>query len=142
MAAGFIISEQNIEKFKKIFFEYMISQTINMSDKKNRIDGEISFTDINSDLISMIKKFRPFGSGNEVPIFKTKNVFLVGSPSIFGADNSSIQFMVEHDKVTLNAIGFNLINKFEILLSKNKLDIEYSILIDNDNINLKVHGIN
>ena len=142
MAAGFIISEQNIEKFKKIFFEYMISQTINMSDKKNRIDGEISFTDINSDLISMIKKFRPFGSGNEVPIFKTKNVFLVGSPSIFGADNSSIQFMVEHNKVTLNAIGFNLINKFEILLSKNKLDIEYSILIDNDNINLKVHGIN
>ena len=50
--------------------------------------------------------------------------------------------MVEHDKVTLNAIGFNLINKFEILLSKNKLDIEYSILIDNDNVNLKVHGIN
>ena len=142
MAAGFIISEQNIEKFKKMFFEYMFTQTINTDDKKNRIDGEISLADINSDFISMIKKFRPFGSGNEVPIFKTKNVLLVGNPSIFGADNSSIQFMVEHDKITLNAIGFNLINKFEILLSKNKLDIEYSILIDNDNINLKVHGIN
>ena len=142
MAAGFIISEQNIEKFKKMFFKYMFTQTTNTDDKKNRIDGEISLADINSDFISMIKKFRPFGSGNEVPIFKTKNVLLVGNPSIFGADNSSIQFMVEHDKITLNAIGFNLINKFEILLSKNKLDIEYSILIDNDNINLKVHGIN
>ena len=50
--------------------------------------------------------------------------------------------MVEHNHVTLNAIGFNLINRFEILLSKNKLDIEYSILINNDKVNLKVYNIN
>ena len=142
MAAGFIIGQQNIEKFKKIFLEYMISQNINMKDKKNRIDGEISLSDINSDLISMLKKFRPFSNGNEIPIFKTKNVSLVGNPSIFGSDNSSMQFMVEHNHVTLNAIGFNLINRFEILLSKNKLDIEYSILINNDKVNLKVYNIN
>ena len=142
MAAGFIISEQNIEKFKKIFLEYMISRNINIEDKKNRIDGEISLADINSDLINILKKFRPFSSGNEIPIFKTKNVSLVGNPSVFGNDNSSIQFMVEHDHVTLNAIGFNLINRFEILLSKNKLDIEYSILINNDKVNLKVYNIN
>ena len=141
MAAGFIINHENVNHFKEIFLEFMINKDIKIQNKKNIIDEEISFSNIDTEFISLLKKFKPYGSGNQTPIFKTKKVSLVGKPGFFGEDNGSMRFKVKHDKISLNAVGFNLINQFEILISKNKLDIEYSILINNDKISLKVYNI-
>ena len=141
MAAGFLIDEKNINKFKDLFLEYMKDKKISIKNKSWPIDGEISFSDINSEMIDFLNEFKPYSYQNTPPRFLTKNVKLIGKPALFGLNNNSIKFRLEHDKVQLNAIGFNLINQFEILLSKNKLIIEYSILINNNKISLKVHNI-
>ena len=88
-----------------------------------------------------MQKFKPYSMGNVIPRFKTSDVSVVGKPSIFGVDNNSIKFKLENNNIRINAIGFNLINQFEILLSKNKLNIEYSILMNDNKINLKVYNI-
>ena len=141
MAAGFVIKHENINEFKKIFLDFMVDKNIFDKDKKDIIDGEISFSDIDSEMINFLKKFKPHSRGNHIPRFKTNKVKLVGKPGLFGTENNSIRFKLEHNKINLKAIGFNLINQFEILLSKNKLDIEYSILINNNKVNLKVYNI-
>ncbi len=141
MAAGFLIEEKNINKFKDLLLEYMQGKKISIKDKSWPIDGEISFSDIDSEMIDLLNEFKPYSYKNSPPRFLTKNVKLIGKPGLFGLNNNSIKFKLEHNKVQLNAIGFNLINQFEILLSKNKLIIEYSILINNNKISLKVHNI-
>jgi single-stranded-DNA-specific exonuclease len=141
MAAGFTIKNQNVNQFKTIFTDFMIDKDIITKEKKDIIDGEISFCDIDSEMIRFLENFKPYSRSNHIPRFKTNNVNLIGKPGLFGADNSSIRFKLEHNKVKFNAIGFNLINQFEILLSKNKLDIEYSILINNNKVSLKVYDI-
>tara|TARA_Y100001960_G_C14573191_1_gene776929 strand:- start:503 stop:1039 length:537 start_codon:yes stop_codon:yes gene_type:complete len=141
MAAGFIIEEKNINIFKNLLFDFMQDKKINIRDKGYPIDGEILFSDINSEMINFLNQFKPYGQNNYNPRFLTSNVKLIGKPGIFGLDNNSIKFKLENNNVKFDAVGFNLINQFERLLSKNKLNIEYSILINNSKINLKVHNI-
>ena len=93
-------------------------------------------------MLHFLNQFKPYSKNNQSPKFLTKNVKLIGRPDIFGKNNNSIKFELEHDNTRFSAIGFDLINKFEILLSKNKLNVEYSILMYNNRVNLKIYNIN
>ena len=141
MAAGFIIEEKNINQFKSLFLDFMKSKDVSIKNKIFPIDGKIRFNSIDDEMIEFLQKFKPYSMGNVIPRFKTSDVSVVGKPSIFGVDNNSIKFKLENNNIRINAIGFNLINQFEILLSKNKLNIEYSILMNDNKINLKVYNI-
>ena len=74
-ACGISIEKKNFEKFaqildtesKKMFKEedYFIDENV---------IGEIDFTLINKELLRIIEKYEPYGFGNPMPIFITRNV--------------------------------------------------------------------
>ena len=144
MAAGFIIDKSNINKIKESFFKYMKDQdSFFLRDRNNDrlVDGHLSLVDINDDLLLFFKKFMPYGTKNRDPVFIAKDVKLVGKPDIIGKNKDSIKFKVEEKGKVFNAVGFGLINEFENLITKNKLNIEYSIIYSRDNFLLNVLGV-
>ena len=83
----------------------------------------------------------PYGAKNRDPIFIAKDVKLIGKPNIIGKNKDSIKFKIMQDNKTVNAIGFGLINEFEKLITKNKFNIEYSIIYSHDKFLLNVLGV-
>ena len=142
MAAGFIINKRKIDKIKESFFRYMAKKDKTfLKDQNKIIDGELALKEINNDVISFLKKFMPYGAKNRDPIFIAKDVKLIGKPNIMGKNKDSIKFKVMQGDKAFNAIGFGLINEFEKLITKNKFNIEYSIIYNYDKFLLNVLGV-
>ena len=93
-------------------------------------------------MISFFENFMPYGTKNNIPTFSTNNVELVGKPIIIGRNKESIRFKVKQEDVIFEAIGIRLINEFEKLITKNKLNIEYTILNQGNDIKLNILGVN
>lgn len=106
-AAGLTIEKNKIEAFRERFNE-IARQHLDeeLLSPKLRIEGEIRLGEINSQLFKFLKHLAPFGPQNMRPVFLSKNLQVVGTPSIVG--NNHLKFKVRQDGVVLDAIGFNL----------------------------------
>jgi single-stranded-DNA-specific exonuclease len=75
------------------------------------IDAEIKLSDVNWGLFEDIVKFSPFGQGNDMPIFLTKNLKVLSSREV-GQNNKHLKIFINNhlDEVTcsLDCIGFSL----------------------------------
>ncbi len=143
MAAGFTIEQQNIEELKSSFFSYMTAK--NASIKKHKIsrvlDASLKLSDIDIKFIEFIKQFKPYGTRNSIPTFISKDIKVVGKPIIFGKSKDSIKFKVSQDGTVFNSVGVGLINEFEKLVTENKLNIEYTISNNKNDILLNILGV-
>lgn len=123
-AAGFTLSQSNVDKFKlslQDFASNMISP--DMLTKELKIDGVIDLDDIDSNVISVIKKFRPFGFGNPEPLFLIKNVSIYGTLTAVGRDKRHLRFNVTNGNKFMNVIGFNMIDKIDTIRTTEAYDL-------------------
>ena len=129
-AVGLSLREENIPEFRRRFEEY-VSQHIqpNQLYPQIDIDAEITFADITPEFLASLKKFNPFGPGNQKPIFVTKNVFDFGTSKLVGKDFEHIKLELEDNSTSrvFNAIAFNMASYFEYIHSHKPVDICYSI---------------
>lgn len=135
-AVGLSLKEENIPEFQKRFEEY-VSEHIkpNQLQPMMEIDAMIEFADITPGLISYLKKFNPFGPGNQNPIFCTKNVFDFGTSRLVGKNLEHIKLELEDNSTSrvLNAIAFNMAPYFEHIHAHKPIDICYTIQQSKDN---------
>ena len=115
-AAGVAVRPENFEKFVERF-ENIVSSTIPESQTvpEIEIDAIIDFhddVDNNPKFLDILKKFSPFGPGNMLPIFATKNLVDTGNAREVGNDHPKhLKFEVTQiDKLSRQypAIGFSL----------------------------------
>ena len=67
---------------------------------------------------------------------------IFGKPVPIGGSNESIKFTLEQNGLKFEALGFGLINKFEKLITEDKLNIKFTILRkDVNKIILNVYDI-
>ena len=122
-AVGLSLKEENIPEFRRRFEEY-VSENIkpNQLQPMTEIDATIEFADITPGLVSYLKKFNPFGPGNQNPVFCTKNVFDFGTSRLVGKNMEHIKLELEDNSTSrvLNAIAFNMSPYFEHI----KLELE------------------
>jgi len=80
MAAGLKIHEKNIDAFQQQF-ENVVQQTCRPEDftLRLRIDRDLDFDVISTDLINELQTLAPFGAGNPEPLFRAGNVTVVSS---------------------------------------------------------------
>lgn len=80
MAAGLKIHEKNIDAFQQQF-ENVVQQTCRPEDftLRLRIDRDLDFDVISTDLINELETLTPFGAGNPEPLFRAGNVTVVSS---------------------------------------------------------------
>lgn len=129
-AVGLSLKEENIPEFRKRFEEY-VSEHIkpNQLRPMTEIDAEIEFADITPELVSYLKKFNPFGPGNQNPVFCTRNVFDFGTSRLVGKNLEHIKLELEDNSTSrvINAIAFNMAPYFEHIHAHKPIDICYTI---------------
>ena len=129
-AVGLSLKEEHIEEFSRRFEEY-VAKHIQPSQLSPHIDiaAELEFADITPELLNYLKKFNPFGPGNQKPIFITRNVFDFGTSKLVGKSLEHIKLELEDNSTSriINAIAFNMSPYFEHIHSHKPVDIIYTI---------------
>lgn len=129
-AVGLSLREENIPEFSRLFEEYVAAHIQpNQLEPHMDIDADIEFADITPELIAMLKKFNPFGPGNQKPLFRTRNVFDFGTSKLVGKNLEHIKLELEDDSTShvINAIAFNMSQYFEHIHAHKPIDICYTI---------------
>ncbi len=129
-AVGLTLKEENIPEFSRRFEEYVVDNIQpNQLHPHIDIDAVIEFADITPELLVSLKKFNPFGPGNQKPIFCTRNVFDFGTSRLVGKNLEHIKLELEDNSTShvINAIAFNMSKYFEHIHSHKPIDICYTI---------------
>lgn len=129
-AVGLSLKEENIPEFKRRFEEYVASNILpSQLEPQLEIDAHINFADITPEFISLIRRFNPFGPGNQKPLFCTRSVSDFGTSKLVGKNLEHIKLELVDDTCgkVFNGIGFNKAPFFEAIHSGKKFDICYTI---------------
>lgn len=128
-AAGMTLKEENYTAFKEAF-EKTVQETINpdLLTPEIAVDAEINFTDITPKFVRLLRQFEPFGPENMAPVFLSKDVFDTGFAKPLGKENEHLRmFLKQHNSEGYGAIGFNLGNSLEKVISKKSFEMVYCI---------------
>ena len=117
-AAGLSIKKQNLENFESSISDY----TDKNIDEENLIrvlpiDAEIQLENINATLLKFIDRMMPFGPGNMRPIFCMYKVHPYRAKIL---KNKHLKFSVKNENLYLDCMGWNMVDKFELIMSSKK----------------------
>lgn len=129
-AAGLSIKKENLSQFVAAF-EKVVSETIT-EDQLNPeilIDNSLNFNEIDHKTYRLIKQMAPFGPGNGRPVFFTKNIFDSGYGKVIGNDQTHLKLSITDAEKSnkINAIGFGMAPKLELINNHQSFDICYCI---------------
>ena len=130
-AAGLTLKWKDIKKFQARFQKY-VEEHIQPEQTEAilNIDAQIDFRDIASKrLHNDLKRFAPFGPGNEKPLFCTVGVYDFGTSKVVGRDQEHIKLELVDSKSNhvMNGIAFGQSASARYIKSKRSFDIVYTI---------------
>jgi single-stranded-DNA-specific exonuclease len=125
-AAGMTLSMQAVDNFSNKF-EQVVSQTITPQHliPKIIIDAAIDFNELSLKFFDILQQMEPYGPENLRPVFTTKGVHLNGEAKLL--KEAHIKCMFKQDNISVQAIGFSMPHRFEILNNKALYDIVYTV---------------
>lgn len=130
-AAGFTIPIKNIELFKRKINEYA-KKILKEDDfvKIINIDKQIPMQKMSYEFFKTIELLKPFGFGNPMPTFQTKNVLLENIKFIGENKNHIIFDLKQKGFVIKNAVWFGSGEYFKELNENLFYDIVYKLKIE------------
>ena len=128
MAAGLSIEKSKYKEFYNSF-QKIVNETITEKQliPRIKVDSLLNVKDINSRFLKFLKSMSPYGPGNMKPKFLSKKVKLKGMPRIIGKNSDTLKFSVQDNRSVYEAIGFNMVEKYEYLLSGEPVDMIFEI---------------
>lgn len=129
-AVGLSLKEENIPEFTRRFEEYVAANILPCQlTPQLDIDAYLTFSEITSEFINTLRKFNPFGPGNQKPVFCTRNVMDFGTSKLVGKQLEHIKLELVDDTSgkVLNGIAFNAAAHFDYIHSGKPFDICYTI---------------
>ena len=127
MAAGLTLDRKNLEDFRTRFSN-LAYETLADDDLVNSLDieGEMDLNLIDGRFMDFLEKLAPFGPGNMTPKFITRHVIPVGNPRLVG-NGDHLKFRAKKGETSYDAIGFNMGNHYEKLITGKPIDIAYVV---------------
>lgn len=128
-AAGVTLKEENYQAFKAAF-EAQVAQTITATQKEQALDIDVTlpFASITPKLLRILKQMEPFGPENRSPVFYTEGVVDSGYAKLVGQDKNHLKArFVQGSSSTIDAIGFGLGQKMDLLKKGAPLRIAYAL---------------
>ena len=129
-AAGLTLRWDDIPEFRNRFQQYVEEhiqpeQTEAILD----IDAVLDFKDINKHLHNDLKRFSPFGPGNQKPLFCTIGVYDYGTSKVVGREQEHIKLELVDSKsgCVMSGIAFGQSASARYIKSKRSFDIAYTI---------------
>ena len=129
-AVGLSLKEENIPEFTRRFEEYVAANIQpNQLHPQLDIDAYLTFADITNEFISYLRRFNPFGPGNNKPVFCTRNVIDFGTSKLVGRqlEHIKLELVDNTSGKVLNGIAFNMAQYFDHIHSRKPFDICYTI---------------
>jgi single-stranded-DNA-specific exonuclease len=125
-AAGLTMLPENLDAFTKRF-EEVVAASIpeHLLIPEIIIDAEINFNEITENFYTIISRMEPFGPENMRPTFVARNCTDFGYSKI--VKEAHLKFVVKQNETILNGIGFNMADKFSLLMNNKPVDIVFKI---------------
>jgi single-stranded-DNA-specific exonuclease len=125
-AAGLTMLPENLDAFTKRF-EEVVATSIpeHLLIPEVTIDTEINFNEITENFYTIISRMEPFGPENMRPTFVARNCTDFGYSKI--VKEAHLKFVVKQNETILNGIGFNMADKFSLLMNNKRVDIVFKI---------------
>ena len=130
-AAGFTLNTDNFDKFSSKIIKYAASQNFNTEKKEDVFDTELDFKYIDLKLAKDLELFEPYGSGNEEPVFMSKNVKVNDIKKMPKNNKIHLRLELMQSNKNISAIIWNS-SEEEIskLLNSNYIDIIYKLKVN------------
>ncbi len=128
-AAGLTIKEENLQAFRKRIDEIAAG---NLSEQdfepELQIGCELDLSEIDMRFWKLLSQFEPFGPGNKRPNFVSRDVNIVGVPTVVGQGHLKMK-VTQNGSGVFDVIGFNMHEYLPtIRKAKDKsIDIAYSL---------------
>ena len=129
-AAGLTLRWDDIPTFRQRFQQYVDEHIEPEQTEANLdIDAILDFKDINKRLHNDLKRFSPFGPGNQKPMFCTTGVYDYGTSKVVGREQEHIKLELVDSKSSnvVNGIAFGQSASARYIKSKRAFDIAYTI---------------
>mgnify|MGYP000012503088 CR=1 FL=1 len=129
-AAGLTLRWADLKEFRKRFQQYVEEHIHPEQIEANlNIDAVIDFKDITKKLHNDLKRFSPFGPGNQKPLFSTVGVYDYGTSKVVGREQEHIKLELVDSKSSsvVNGIAFGQSASARYIKSKRSFDIVYTI---------------
>ncbi|MCR4336191.1 MAG: single-stranded-DNA-specific exonuclease RecJ, partial [Candidatus Omnitrophica bacterium] len=144
LAAGLRIREENIDQFRQQINEFAerILEAHHLTPRLD-IDSDVPLHRINLEFAKLINHLEPYGEGNSIPVFCSRQLTLKSQPAVLGKD--TLKFWVTDGKITVQVVGFGMGKYREFLSLGQKVDLAYEVGIDDWNkdpiVQLKLRDI-
>jgi len=122
-AIGLSLPYNNLEEFKKQLQLSYLAQNYSEDIIDPDILGELSFGDIDFNLINIIKEFEPYGQANSRPKFITYDV-IVEDIATMGKEGEHKRFLFSHNGSIHKGVLFKTQQEFNV---GDRVDIVYTI---------------
>jgi len=105
-AAGFQLPVKKIGELRKRLTQYAkLALDSKPTEPSLNVDGELRFSDIDTEIYRNIQRLSPFGNENPSPLFVARNVTLLAEPRIL--KQKHLKFRVEQDGKAIDALAWN-----------------------------------
>ncbi|RMF09787.1 MAG: single-stranded-DNA-specific exonuclease RecJ [Candidatus Neomarinimicrobiota bacterium] len=127
MAAGCTLRRENFTAFRRAFTE-RCNQKLTQADLTPRLilEGEVQLSDIDQRFMRFLELMAPYGPGNMRPKFAARGLEVVGNPRLVG-NGDHLKFAVKQNGRVLDAIGFNLGEQYEKLITGWPVDLAFVV---------------
>ncbi|NNE03820.1 MAG: single-stranded-DNA-specific exonuclease RecJ [Eudoraea sp.] len=128
-AAGLTMLPEQFDAFKSKF-EKVVSDRIDpqLMIPEIQVDARMSMDVISPKFYRIIKQFQPFGPGNSAPSFMVNDLYDTGYARGVGEDSKHLKMTVyQPGSNAINAIGFNLGSKLEMVKHKSPFSAVFSV---------------
>lgn len=108
MACGLTISLDKLDELQDVLDQEAKKQKLDTVSKPSlQIDAELSFDDINLDLINDLKKLAPYGNGNPKPIFAFSN-YQIYEAKLIGKKKNHLKISLGQKNNKIDALAFSV----------------------------------
>jgi single-stranded-DNA-specific exonuclease len=115
--------EEFTKKINKLADEVLTAEIL---ERKLKIDIELTFNQIDWDLLKLISDFNPTGLGNPTPTFSSKSIEVV-EIGVVGQGGKHLKLKLKQNEQIFDAIYFGGGEFYSELLSAAKMDVSYQI---------------
>ncbi|TYP93883.1 exonuclease RecJ [Fodinibius salinus] len=128
-AAGLTIKKENLDSFRRQMDDIAANRLTKDDFVPDlRIEGDLELADVNKGFWKLLSQFEPFGPSNLRPVFASRDVEVVGVPTVVGKGHLKMKVSQE-GAGTFDVIGFNMHEYLPVVRNSGdeKIDIAYSL---------------
>jgi len=129
-AAGLTLRVDKVPEFSQRFEAYVAEHILDEQTQPTLdITAVLDFNEVNFDFYKQLRKFAPFGPGNERPLFCTHRVYDYGTSKVVGRGQEHIRLELVDNKsnAVMNGIAFGQSSQARYIKTRRAFGICYAV---------------